>query len=230
MDWIKYKKHPNTHIMSAIIENLPDELILIIRDYVLDLDTRINILLLIISKIEPSANIRTLFSKFTGTKIRDIWNLSRDKIFEPNRNTFTTNMKSVMPPPITYRYGNLPPAWTPPNTTINRPYTDHSIQHPIINQITHWGASKKLGIQKSKRAGVLEEYTYFLIYTKINYTPFDNTLRQMAYNILAGSLILYKEIQRIPVKVNIWNIRYLERKAAAEAAEAAALAFPSSNV
>lgn len=74
-------------IMSAIIENLPNELILVIRDYALDLDTRVALLRLAISEIEPGATAATLFRKFTARQLQTISLSCRRRIFEPNTQT-----------------------------------------------------------------------------------------------------------------------------------------------
>ena len=195
-------------------KNLPDDIVLIIRDYVLDLDTRVAILLLTISETlsvaDPNAVLLSLFRKFTVKQLQAMSDMCRDMIFDPNTRDFTPYMITVLPSPITYRRGHTPYTWTPaPNTT---PYTDYTVPHPIVDQMGHWSLFSNFRSQKTKRATALVSYVNFLLYTCINHDPFDNALRRMAYNVLAGSLILYREIQRAPPKVHAWQIRYMAQR------------------
>lgn len=200
--------------MATIIANLPNDIVLVIRDYVLDMDTRVAILLLTISETlsvyETNVDLLTLFRKFTAKQLQSISNTCRDKTYEPNSRQFTPYMASVLPPPITYRRGHTPYAWSPhPHITL---YTDYTIQHPIVGQMGHWCLFSNFRSQKTKCAKAVMDYMNFLLHTKIDYAPFDNALRHMAYNVLAGSLILYKEIQRAPPKIHAWQIKYMAQQ------------------
>lgn len=177
--------------MSTIIRLdavLPMDMVREIKDYVFDMDIRIAVILQGCLEKDPEFTFANLFRRFTSNQLTTIFMQGgHEKFYRENR--YTDTFTSVLPM-ISYRRGHAV-HWT----SNQRVFTDTVSFHPISRNIEYYASKAKFGKQKPKQIAAMDDLFHFLCYTEISNKPFDHFVRNMAYQLLAGTLILNKTIE-----------------------------------
>ena len=158
--------------MSVIIEKLPESLVLIVREYALDFDSRITLLL---EKNSVSSLLRPLSTQALSSIFEQHIGACWDRHLY-----LQCYLKGVDVPTITSIVGGR-----------GGGYEVDEFPHPIcyrIPKIVFEKFPKQKGKQMNRFASLFE----FLRYTSIFHKGFDDALRKQAYHLLAGLFILQK--------------------------------------
>jgi hypothetical protein len=188
------------------IAKLPADLVHLIKIYVFDMETCIAVLLQGCIEQDPTFTLTKLFSRLTSKQLETIFLKGcRNHLFYSQHGLHfygTETYNSIMP---TIKYQT----WSNSDVSNTLPIYERSECHPVHHSLQFFACPVLFGNGKSKRIERLIYLINFLRYTTIGHHPFDDYIRKMAYNMLAGSLILYKEIQCAPAKIHARQIRYM---------------------
>jgi hypothetical protein len=173
---------------QSIIQRLPDEIVLIIRSYAIDMETRISMLLENLQKQHgPVTPFETLVKTFTSKQLTSVFNAFVKQHWDETR-YMQCYLKNVDVPPISYTYGRPQKPWDPPNSP---PYAINKSQHPVANTI-RIAVLDKFPRQRQSQIQRLFHLFTFLRYTSIYHNDFDHAIRKQAYDLLAGLILLKK--------------------------------------
>ena len=210
--------------MSDIVAALPDSLVLVIREYTLDMDLRISLLLLILQERFGATGddaLANLLRTFTITQLRPIgrWmmqfyredmNSAEIRGREPYfANTIYDGPRQIRLPTITYRWGHTTRTYGSPT-----PYnsTERCILHPAHDHIKNFISkcnpkrSPTVFVGKAGLVHALNDALSFLRFTSIYDVAVDQAFRNQAYRLLAGTII-YERTLKSAKKTPVTRVR-----------------------
>ena len=176
--------------MSLIVSALPYDLVREVKGYVFDWETSIAVLLQGQLDKDPTFTIADLFGKLTAVQLYALFmECCRDKFYTKWTNKFTNEtydtFRDSIIPRIKYRWGHAP-------CSIHHgtSFSEREKLHPISDNVEYFLCPKKFGKQRPKRILAVNDLFHFLRYTEIGDLHFDNFVRKMAYDVLAGTLVI----------------------------------------
>lgn len=176
--------------MSFIIAKLPTDVVDVIKSYVFDMETRIAVLLQGCIDRDHTFTLTKLFSKLTPKQLETIFLKGSRTHFFYSQNGLhfhgTETYKMIMP---TIKYQT----WSYSDLSHSLPIYERSEDHPVHHSLQYFTCPVLFGNEKSKRIERVIFLINFLRYTAIGHRPFDDYIRKMAYNMLAGSIVMHTE-------------------------------------
>uniref|UniRef100_A0A6C0I4F5 Uncharacterized protein n=1 Tax=viral metagenome TaxID=1070528 RepID=A0A6C0I4F5_9ZZZZ len=180
--------------MTHFIDRLPESLVLIIREYVLDMETRIEVLIDSLkqdygSSISPASPLPALMKTFSSRQLISIYEQFVEKNWDRtlyNQNFLKGLEGNQVSTTTTFILGLQPLPWAPHDTP---PYVMKELYHPI-NGMIEWAIFRPLGRQKSKQIDRFISIITFLRFTSIFHKGFDHAIRKQLHDLVAGMVIL----------------------------------------
>jgi hypothetical protein len=182
--------------MSTIIAALPECLVLVIRDYVLDIDTRISVLHLHLQERFDTATsdeaLILLLRTFKTKQLKVIGDWMTQ--FYQGGDLIQDGTRQIRLPSLVYKRGHETRTWgrpTPYNTTTETQL--HPVQKNVHYYISECKTKGKTGL-----ISALNRAFCFLRFTCIYDTVIDRAFRNQAYRMLSGTILYERTVT--PVK------------------------------